>query len=100
VHRQIDRAVEQRLFDLLREQPLAARFGKRPVLDPVARGADRDQLDGRRGKPVDGDQRFADELRLLEGQRTAPRADPQNARSGRGLHLATSQCYASMRPRS
>ena len=42
MHGDVGRAGEQRLFDLLGEQALAAGIGKRPVLDSVARGAHRD----------------------------------------------------------
>src|SRR5260370_8197183 len=97
MHREVDFACEQRLFDLLGEQPLAAGLGERPVLDLVAGGADRDELDRGSGEAMGGE-RLPDQLRLLERQRAPPRADPQNARCGRGLHLATSQCYASVRP--
>ena len=45
MHREIDLAREQRLLDLLGEQALAAGFGQRPVLDAVAAGADRHDLD-------------------------------------------------------
>ena len=37
MHREIDAAVDQRLLDLLGEQPLAAGLRQRPVLNPVAR---------------------------------------------------------------
>ena len=45
MHGEIDRAVEQRLLDLLGEQPLAARFAQRPVLDAVAGRFDDDDLE-------------------------------------------------------
>jgi hypothetical protein len=35
VHREVDRAAEQRVFDFLDEEPLAADFGERPLLQPV-----------------------------------------------------------------
>ena len=94
MHGEIDRAVEQRLLDLLGEQSLAAGFGERPVENLVAGSADGDELDLRREKPVRGDQPLAHLLRLLERQRAAARADAQKRRSGQGLHLPTSRCYA------
>ncbi len=45
MHRDIDAAVEQRLLDLLGEQALAAGFRERPVLDTVAAGRDRHDLE-------------------------------------------------------
>jgi hypothetical protein len=44
VDREIDFAIEQRVLDLLDEKPLAAGFGKRRLLQAVARGLDDDDL--------------------------------------------------------
>ena len=78
MHRKVDGAIEQRLLDFLGEQPLAAGFRERPVLDVVPGGADRDELDPGARKPVGCEERRANELGLFEGQRAAARADPQN----------------------
>ena len=48
VHREVDVAVEQRVFDLLDEQPLAADLDERRVLQPIAGGLDDDDLDAAR----------------------------------------------------
>src|SRR4029077_2578707 len=45
MHRQIDVPGEQRLFDLLREEPVAADLGKQAVLHTVASRADGHNLD-------------------------------------------------------
>ena len=45
MHREVDRAGEQRLLDLLGEQALAADLRQRPVADHVAGGADDLDLD-------------------------------------------------------
>src|SRR5262249_29828490 len=94
--RKIDRALEQRLLDFFGEQPLAAGFGERAVLDLVSGGSDGDELDRRNGEAVRRKERAAHKLGLLERQRAPARAEAQNARYRRGLHPATSQCYASV----
>ena len=44
VHGEIDVAAEQRVLDFLHEQPLAADFGQRRFLQPIARRLDDDDL--------------------------------------------------------
>src|SRR6476661_8797195 len=86
MHREIDRARDERLLDLLGEQPLAADVRERTILHRVAGGADDLDLDAlgrdalRQPRPHHAG--------LRERKRTAARADPQ------GLHHLTSQCYA------
>ena len=45
MHREVDALVDERFFDLLGEETLAADFGQRPVLDAVTRGLDDHDLD-------------------------------------------------------
>ena len=78
---------EQRLLDLLGEQPLAAGLAQRAILDAVARGADRDDLDSLLAPAMRGGQRRAHQARLRERERTAARADANRLRHG------TSQWY-------
>ena len=91
MHREVDAALEQRLLDLLGEQALAAGLGQRPVLDPVAGGADHLDLDPRRIEAMRLRQRVAHHAGLRQRQRAAARADPQNGRSSLGLRHRTSQ---------
>ena len=51
VNGEVDVAAEQRIFDLLHEQPLAADFRQRRLLQAIARGLDDDDL--RRGPPAE-----------------------------------------------
>ena len=84
MHRKIDAAVEQRLVDLLGEQPFAADLGERPVLHPVAGRADRDDLDhpGRRELGMRRQQAVAHQLGLAQRHRAAARSDAQRAACG------------------
>ena len=77
MHREIDRAVDQRLVDLLGEQPLAADVGERPVLHHVSGRADRAQFDSPGVEAVGGGKPRAHLARLRERKRTAARADAQ-----------------------
>ncbi len=90
MHRQIDRARQQRFLDLLGEQPLAAGLAQRTVLDAVARGTDRHDLDCIFGDAMRRGERRPRHARLRQCERAAARADAQN----RGLRHVTSQCYA------
>ena len=75
MHRGVDLAVEQRRVDLLGEQPLAAGFGERPVLDEVAAGAD-DLRARLRSRPSRAPPRRSPRLvRLSQSQRRAARAE-------------------------
>src|SRR6202035_4846279 len=47
MHREVDGAAQQRVLDLLGEQPLAANVTERPVLNDIAGGADDFDLDPR-----------------------------------------------------
>ena len=87
MHRKIDAAVDQRLVDLLGEQPFAADLGKPPVLHPIAGRADRHDFHhlGRRELGMRGRQAFAHQLGLAQRHRAAASADAQ--RAGRG-HVA------------
>ena len=89
MHRKIDAAVDQRLVDLLGEQPFAADLGKPPVLHPIAGRADRDDFHhlGRRELGMRGRQAFAHQL----GWRSAiglPRVPMRSAR-GVGMWLVS-----------
>ena len=75
MHRDIDAAGKQCGFDLLREQPFAARLVKRPILDRVPGGLD--DLDG---QPLGVDavgarQPRANLVGLHQCQRAAARPD-------------------------
>jgi hypothetical protein len=67
---EIELASEQRLVELLGPQRLAADFGQRPVLDLVAGGGDRDQLDIAVGPPLRGLDRRGDFARLCISRRS------------------------------
>src|ERR1044072_7659966 len=88
MHREVDRAGEQRFLDFLGEQPLAAGFAQRAILDAVARGADRDDLALLLAQAVRAAERGAHQVRLRERERAAARADANRLRHG------TSGCYA------
>ena len=90
MHREIDRAREQRLLDLLGEQPLAAGLRQRPVLDAVARGADRDDLDRVRATPCAAASAVAHHARLRQRQRASRACRCEDG----GLRHGTSQWYA------
>ncbi len=79
MHRAVDGAGEQRLFELLGEEPLAAERGQRAVAEPVAGGPDRHRLDraGRGQLGMGLRQPRAQLGRLGERQRAAARADAQ-----------------------
>ena len=66
---EIDFALEQRAVELLGPQRLAADLGERPVLDLVAGGRDRDDLDPAVGPALRGLDRRGDLARLRERQR-------------------------------
>ena len=99
MHREIDRTVDERLFDLLGEQSLAAGIRQRAVLDGVARGADHAKGDRAGGPAMRGSEAVAHLPGLRQRQRAAARADAQEGRNARGLHPSTSQCYADCRRR-
>jgi hypothetical protein len=88
MHREVDRTAEQRLLDLLGEQALAARLAQRAILDAIARGADRDDLDRVLVPPMRSSERRARQARLRQRERTAARSDANRLRQG------TSECYA------
>ena len=72
--REVDFAAEQRVLDLLDEEPLAAGLRQRRVLEPVAGCLDRHQLRARSAildEPRDGS-------RLPERELAAARPDPQS----------------------
>jgi len=87
LHGDVDRPGEQRLFDLLGEQPLAADIGKPPILHSVAGGADGHDFDGalRPEIGVGRDQPIAHERSLEQRHRAAARTDAQ--RTGRHRHF-------------
>ena len=74
---EIDGAVEERDVELLGEQPLAARFRERPVLDGVARGLDDRQGQVLHAPAMSGGEPVLRLVRLREGERAAPRADDE-----------------------
>ena len=77
MHGEIDAPVQERFFDLLREEPLAADLGERAVDEAIARGGD----DGGAKRAVLGQQGMsrhepvADLAGLGDGERAAPRTD-------------------------
>ena len=68
-------AEQQRLLDLLGEQSLAPGLAQRPVLDTVAGGADRLDLDRRHRSTLRRRERGTDQMRLRQRERAAARAD-------------------------
>ena len=90
MHREIDRIVEKRLFDLFGEQALAAHLRERAILDDVARGANHLDRDGLGLRPIGSRQMCAHLPRLPQRQRAATRADAQ--KRCRGLRHGTPQC--------
>ena len=85
MHREIDAPVEQRLFDLLGEQALAADLGEQLGLDPVAGRADRHQLDPilRRQLGMNLPQPVAHKAGLVQRHRAAARSDAKGPRRHR-----------------
>ena len=83
MHREVDGAAQQRVLDLLGEQPLAANVTERPVLNDVAGGADDLDLDPRGIEAAGRGETALHLARLHQRQRRAARADAQNG--GRGL---------------
>ena len=77
VHRQVDLVAEQRILDLLDEQPLAADLRQRRLGEPVARRLDDDDLRAHAGLLT---QQRGDGVGLEERQLAAARADSQHAR--------------------
>jgi hypothetical protein len=75
MHRAIDAPIDQRLLDLLGEQPLAADIGKAAVLDAIAAGADDHGFDRLVRDQAGCDQHAAYEAGLGQRQRAAARAD-------------------------
>ena len=75
MHGEVDALVQERLLDLLREQPLAADIGERPVGEAVARGGDdtgvQRALFGQHG--MGRNEPGTDEAGLGDGERAAPR---------------------------
>ena len=103
VDRQIDPLGQERLFDFLDEEPLAARVGERLVLDSIARRLDDDEL----GSAAPPFEQGRDGPRLPERQLAASRADAQrgrhDARSFPGRVLtgrSTAGCPSSARLKS
>jgi hypothetical protein len=81
VHRQVRAPVEQRLLELLHEEPLAAHLRERHVLESVAGGAQRDQL-RRDAEPLLDPPRHP--LGLGERELARPRGDAQRLHSAPG----------------
>ena len=81
VHGEIDLVRQQRLLDLLGEQPLAAGLRERAILDRVAGRADDVQGDPHLVESVGGGEACAHLVRLRERQRRAARADAQQRRA-------------------
>ena len=92
MHRQLDRAGNERLLDLLGEQALAARLVQRSIANDVAGGADDFELDALGVEAMGGGEMLADEARLRERERAAARSDAQDVR----LHAVTSQSRAGL----
>ena len=76
MNRDIDTAVEERLFDLLREKTFAADLGQGPILHLVTGRADND--DFHRNAFMLRQQAVADLFRLDYSQRRSPRANFQD----------------------
>src|SRR5271155_1203152 len=84
--RGVDRAGEKRGVDLLRERAVAAGPGERPVLDPVAAGADHLKRDPLDLPALRLRQQSAGLVRLLERERRTARAErEQDGRGHRGV---------------
>ena len=91
MHREIDRAGEQRLLDLLGEQALAAGLRQRPVLDAVAAWCGSPRSRSRSAsRPCAAASAGAHHARLRQRQRAAARADAAGWIASRDC----SQCYA------
>ncbi len=75
-------AVEQRAVELLGPQRLAADLGERTILDSVAGGADRDDLDCGGRPAVRGEQRVTDEMRLDEREWGTPSTEAEGRHGG------------------
>ncbi len=80
VHGQVDGPGQQRLFDFLGEQALAAGLGQSAVLDAIAGGAHRHDFDGGLvgQSGMSPRQATAHDVRLDQRQRTCAGADAQD----------------------
>ena len=79
MHGEIDRAAEQRVVNLLGEQPLAAEVPQRLVPDAVAGRGDRLERDGILCEAVRIDEQRPHMVRLPQSERAATRADQKRA---------------------
>jgi hypothetical protein len=84
MHREVDGPRQQRLLDLFGEQPFAAGFRQRPVLDAVAAGADHFDRDPIGIEAMCLRQRLPHHVRLRQCQRAAARSEPQDDVGGWG----------------
>ena len=78
--REVDLTFAQRGVEFLGPQGLAADFGQRAVLYPVAAGEDGQDLDRIHAPAMRGDQPVARLMRLRHGEGGAACAKPQGAR--------------------
>ena len=83
VHGEIDAAAEERVFDLLDEQPLAAGVRERHVLQAVSRRLDHADL----ARASVTFEQSRHRVRLPEREGTASRSDPQRSRHSGGSRL-------------
>ena len=74
---------EQRVLDLLDEQPLAADLRERRILQPIAGGLDDD--DARHGGPPRGGDARGDGVRLPQRELAAARSEPELVRGRRTM---------------
>ena len=87
MHRDVDAALQQRLFDLAGEQPLAADVLQRAVLDLVAHHLDHHDLERRLGQRERHPQTAPHLMRLPQGKRRATGSNLQ--RTGGGGEIIT-----------
>jgi hypothetical protein len=75
MHGNVDLARQQRLLDLFGKEALAAGVGERPILDAVAGGLDRADLERQPSPAVRRLEALAHLMRLRQRQRRSTRAD-------------------------
>src|SRR6202022_1492286 len=101
---EIDDPCEERVIDLLGEQPFSTRLRKWAVADRVPCRTDHVELDPIHGDCVNSRQAPTDLIRLRERERTT--ASPNTQKHARGVGLTrcyglqpvTSHCYPPPRP--
>ena len=90
--------LDQRAVECFRPQRLATEFGKRPVLNHVAIGRDRNDLDVVLGPAVRRQQRRTRHMRLSQGKRGTPGAQSDFRKTGSHVAARASAARVTRKP--